>query len=254
MRFLHPKETRLAATMEQIMSLGKTCGVIVILSCYAPLQAASIVIISSTVSVQGRASGNVYSNADGGAISGATGDGSNWRASSSGSMSTSGATLNAVSELLSGRGDGWINSAYSTVTLSSVFQPLSSNLEFQFTGYTESHSWESFIDYTLTDLTTNLLIQSKRWAKETVVWTGGNSLPYSVTYPLNVGHQYRLDLFAKSEIGDFRDGSANLNLTIVPEPMSMLLLAPGLVGLTLRRNRKACLYRFHTNWVSTSSL
>jgi hypothetical protein len=53
-----------------------------------------------------------------------------------------------------------------------------------------------------------------------------------------VNHQYQLQLLARSAIGDFREGSVNLNLQIVPEPAPAGLLAIALAGTIFRRSRR----------------
>ncbi len=157
---------------------------------------------------------------------------------SSGSMTTSGATLNSLSRLIGGSGLEW-GYGFSRVTLISVFQPLSRNLVFEFTGSTGSHDFESYIDYALTDLTTNTLIENFRWAQEIGQgWTGGQSLPYTAQYMLDIAHEYQLNIYAQSRPGDFRSGYANLELTIVPETTSTLLAALSFVVITFRRNRR----------------
>jgi len=212
-----------------------TCAAILIFGHHAPLHAAAISIISSSVTVQGKAGANTYAGANNGNSNGITADGSTWSASSSGSITTTGANLSAVSDLLSGPGNSWINAGYSQVSLASVFQPLTPNITFKFTGSVRFHSDESYINYSLTDLTASTTVGSALWAYE-FGWTQ-DILPYTADMVLNVNHQYQLQLLARSAIGDFRQGYANLNLQIVPEPAPAALFAIALAGMILRRSR-----------------
>lgn len=211
------------------------CAVILALGFHAPLHAAAVSIISSSVTVQGKAGANTYSGANSGSITGTTGDGSTWRASSSGSITTTGASLSAVSDLLDGPGNSWINAGYSEVSLIGVFQPLTPNIKFEFTGSARFHSDESYINYSLTDLATSTTVGSALWAYE-FGWTQ-DMLPYTANVVLNVNHQYQLQLLARSAIGDFRQGYANLNLQIIPEPAPATILAIALAGMIFRRSR-----------------
>jgi hypothetical protein len=225
-------------TMKWTRRLMQSCAVILTLGLQHPLHAA-ISIISSSVSVQGRAAGNTYSGANNGSVTGTTGDGSTWEAVSSGSITPTGASLNATSRFLSGAGDGWWSAGYSQVSVTSVFQPLTPNITFKFTGSTGHHALESWINYTLTDLTASTLVQSASWKYEVFSgWTTQDILPYTANLTLNVNHQYHLQLHARSEIGDFRQGYANLNLKIVPEPAPAGLLAIALAGTIFRRSRR----------------
>lgn len=214
----------------------QACAAIMMLSLQSPLQAAAISIISSSATVQGKAGTNTYSGSNSGSITGITGDGSTWSASSSGSITTTGATLSAVSDLQSGPGNSWPNAAYSQVTLTSIFQPLTPDITFKFTGNARFHSNESYINYTLTDLTAAYSVATALWAYD-FGWTQ-DILPYTANLTLNVNHQYQLQLLARSAIGDFRQGYANLNLQIVPEPAPAGLLAIALAGMIFRRSRR----------------
>jgi len=214
-------------------------AVLPILMIQASSPAACISIVSSSISVAGNAGGNSYAGENSGESIGQTADGSIWMSASSGSMTTSGATLKSFSRLIGGSGRDW-GGGSSRVTLIGVFQPLSRDLVFEFSGLTGYHAFESYIDYTLTDLTTNTLIEGFHWAEETGLgWTGGQSLPYTAQYMLDLAHQYQLNIYARSYPGDFREGYANLELTIVPETTSTLLAALSFVVITFRRNRKS---------------
>ncbi len=213
------------------------CSIVVFFMPQVPLHAAYISLDSSTVTVAGRAGGNTYP--PGGSCTGTTGDGSTWFASSSGSMSSSGATLNAECHLVSGSGDAWMGAASSMVELKSDFWPLSRKLIFKFTGSTGDHSFESYCDYSLTDLTTNEPVDKRHWAWEyNWRWMGEDSLPYMDDYTFELDHKYQLILSANSRIGDLRQGYANLQLSIIPEPASLLLLGLGGFGLLSARKSK----------------
>lgn len=214
----------------------QACAAIMMLSLHSPLQAAAISIISSSVTVQGKAGANTYSGSNNGSTTGTTGDGSTWSASSSGSITTTGATLSAISDLVDGPGNSWSNAGYSQISLTSVFQPLTPNITFNFTGSARYHSYESYITYALTDLTASLSSGSALWAYD-FGWTQ-DELPYTANLTLNVNHQYQLQLLARSAIGDFRQGYANLSLQIVPEPAPAGLLAIAFAGMIFRRSRK----------------
>lgn len=216
-------------------TLARTCAAFLILGLHAPLHSA-IVILSSSITVEGKAGANTYSGTNSGSTTGTTADGSNWIASSSGSITTTGATVNAVSHWLGGPGNSWINAGYSQVSLTSAFQPLTSNITFKFTGSTRYHAFESWINYTLTDLTALSNVDTRVWAYD-FGWTQ-DILPYAANLTLNVNHQYQLQLLARSAIGDFREGSVNLNLQIVPEPAPAGLLAIALAGTIFRRSRR----------------
>lgn len=206
---------------------------------HAQLHAAVVSIISSSVAVQGMAGGNAYSGVDSGSTTGSTADGSTWRASSSGSITTNGASLSAVSNLQSGRGDDFLNAGYSQVLLTSVFQPLTPDVTFKFTGSTSYHAFESWMNYTLTDLTVSTLVLSASSKYEAWESPTQDIVPYTGNLRLNVNHQYQLQLLARSGIGDFRQGHANLNMQIIPEPAPAGLLAIALAGMISRRSRKA---------------
>lgn len=216
-------------------TLARISAAFLILGLNAPLQAAAIVIISSSITVEGKAGANTYSGTNSGSTTGTTADGSNWIASSSGSISTTGAALSAVSKLHSGRGDDFLYAGYSQVSLTSAFQPLTPNITFKFTGSTRYHAFESWINYTLTDLTALSNVDTRVWAYD-FGWTQ-DILPYTANLTLNVNHQYQLQLLARSAIGDFREGAVNLNLQIVPEPAPAGLLAIALAGMIFRRFR-----------------
>ena len=222
-----------------INRLRPACVAIMVLGSQVPLHAAAISIISSSITVHGKAGANIYSGSNNGNAIGTTGPPfalSQWTASSAGSITTTGATLNAVSELVDGNGDSYWIAGYSEVTLTCVFQPLSPNIIFNFTGSTGYRNFESYIDFTLKDLTTPANLRSARWAYDGF-WTQ-DALPYTANLSLNVGHEYELFMLARSTIGDQRRGFANLNLQIVPEPSSAALVVMGLAGLVFRRSRK----------------
>jgi len=217
---------------------------ILLLGIQAPSFAAVISILSSSFMVDGKAGASFYStsvngNSNSGSVVGTTGppsDLSEWKASSSGLITTSGVALTATSGLTLGSGSSFINSGYSQVSLASIFQPLSSRITFAFTGSTGVNAFESWVDYILTDLTLGTQIQSKRWAQDRGVW-GADSLPFTETYALDVTHQYELKLLARSSIGDSRQGYASLDLNIIPEPASAALLAIAAAGMTGLRRR-----------------
>ena len=218
--------------------LPVVCLVISTLASQAALHAAAISIISSSVAVQGRAGTNTYSGSNSGNTTGTTEDGSVWRASGSGSITVTGATLSAVSELIDGPGGiGREVPAESQVTLTSIFQPVTPNIIFNFTGSTRYHAFESYITFTVKDLAAPAItIKSANWAYDGF-WMQ-DSLPYSTSLSLDVGHQYELVLFAKSAVGDYRAGHATLDLQIVPEPTSAALVAMGFTGMICRRSRR----------------
>ncbi len=218
------------------MPLVQVCAAFLIPGLHAPLHAAAISIISSSVVVQGKAGETCYAGLHSGSSTGTTGDGSIWEAASSGSITSTRVTLNAISRMLTGAGDDWWNAGYSEVCMTSRFKPLSRNITFNFTGSTGYHAFESWIDYTLTDLTAATPFQSASWRYESDWVT--DSLPYTANLVLNVDHEYELLLLAKSTIGDSREGFANLELQIVPEPASAALLGIGLAGMIFRRSRK----------------
>jgi hypothetical protein len=223
------------------------CAAILISGFHAPLHAAVISIISSSVTVQSKAGQNSYSGTINGnsnsasitGINGPQGDLSEWEALSSGSITTTGAALSAVSRLINGSGNSVFNSGYSQVSLTSDFQPLTPNITFILSGSTGFQPNESYIDYSLTDLTVNGPIQSRRWAQDRGEWGnfGLDSLPYSSNLLLNTSHLYRLQLLTRSTNGDARQGYANLNLQIVPEPASAALVIIGFAGMIFRRTR-----------------
>lgn len=217
-------------------TLLRTCAAFLILGLHAPLHAAAIVIISSSITVEGKAGANTYSGTNSGSTAGTTADGSNWIASSSGFITTTGATVNAASDWLGGPGNSWITAGYSQVSLTSAFRPLTPNITFKFTGSTGYHAFESWINYTLTDLTALSNVDTRVWAYD-FGWTQ-HALPYTASLMLNVNHQYQLHLLARSAIGDFRQGYANLNLQIVPEPTPAALFSFTLAGMIFRRSRR----------------
>lgn len=209
-----------------------------ILTNQAPSNAACIAIVTSSVSVAGKAGANSYTQASSGECVGTTADGSIWKANSSGELTTSGATVNSSCDLISGSGSDWSPGGSSRATLIGVFRPFSPSLTFEFTGSAGYHAFESYIDYSLKDVTTNTLIDNIHWAQEWG-WEGGTSLPYTATYTLDMAHEYQLVIYAQSRTGDWRHGYSNLELKIVPEASPVLLATVGLVGLSLMRKRTA---------------
>lgn len=220
-------------------------GLVCLLAILESSRAAGIILESSSVSVVGRAGNATYSGSNTGQTSGFN-TASTWSAASSGTMTTSGATLDSLCLLVSGSGDDWIwNSAAATVTVTCIFQPVLTSLTFQFTGSSGRHFFESYSNYSLKNLNTNTLLDEVRWSTDQPYpnfsgWDNWQPLSYTATYPnLNLDHRYELTLLSQSQIGDFRNGWSNLQLVIVPEPSSSMLLSLGATGFLLHRRRAA---------------
>ncbi len=227
---------------------GIGCGLVCSLAILESSRAAGIILESSSVSVVGRAGNTTYSGSNAGQAAGFNTE-STWSATSSGTMTSSGATLDSQCRLVSGFGEDWIsNSAAATVTVTCVFQPILTSLTFKFTGSTGMHFFESYSNYSLRNLNTNILMDEVRWSTDQPYsnfsgWGNWKPQPYTTTYSnLNLDHRYELTLLSQSQIGDFRNGWSNLQLVIVPEPSSIMLLSLGATGLLLHRRRALTVY------------
>lgn len=113
-----------------------------------------------------------------------------------------------------------------------IFSPLAAHLQFQYAGGVEMHAFENKVWARLFDITDNLLVDYRQWTTELSLGLAFNE---AADYTLNLGHQYELQLYAKVFAGDNPGVTSSLEVSIVPEPCSLVLL--GLGGLLLRRCR-----------------
>lgn len=113
-----------------------------------------------------------------------------------------------------------------------VFSPLATNLQFQYAGSVEMHAFENKVWARVFDITDNLLVDYRQWTTEL---SSGLTFNESADYTLNLEHQYELQLYAKVFAGDNPGVTSSLEVSIVPEPCSLILL--GLGGLVLLRCR-----------------
>lgn len=110
------------------------------------------------------------------------------------------------------------------------FEVDSPDLVLAYSGLTMAHSFENWCDYTLTDMTTNTVLDSHRWATEDFELQF-----YSVVnYTLDPAHTFELSLHSYADSGDLAGSMSTLTCAVVPEPATGLALG-ALLGCLRRR-------------------
>jgi hypothetical protein len=127
-----------------------------------------------------------------------------------------------------------------------VFTPFSREISISLSGQIGVWWFENQARMTLTDLNTNSLVSTYQSPSYTGINPFSGSSNDMTNYPvswntaldLDPEHQYRLVLFVGAKRGEGGDGSASLNLTLVPEP-AISLLAGMVALLVCGRRRRA---------------
>lgn len=113
-----------------------------------------------------------------------------------------------------------------------IFSPLTTHLQFQYVGSVEMHASENKVSAKVYDITDGLFIDQHEWTTEFPSLIAFNEVE---DYTFDLSHQYELQLYAKFFSGDNPGATSSLDVSIVPEPCSLLLL--GLGGLVLRKRK-----------------
>ncbi len=102
-----------------------------------------------------------------------------------------------------------------------VFKPTTDALQIAFTGQSSGHYFENYGYFTLENLDTSVVLDSRNWEYEGH-WIG-DALPYTGIYDVLLEDQYRLTVGVNGALPDFRQGDMHLDATFVPEPASIIL-------------------------------
>jgi len=113
-----------------------------------------------------------------------------------------------------------------------IFSPLADHLQFQYAGSVEMHAFENKVSARLYDTTDNLLVDYRQWTTEL---SAGLAFNETEDYTFDLSHQYELQLYAKVFAGDNPGVTSSLEVSIVPEPCSLVLLGLGVLVLRSRR-------------------
>jgi hypothetical protein len=121
--------------------------------------------------------------------------------------------------------------------VSYLFYPNATALTIAFEGTSGFHSFESGLTYLLRDVTTGDILDEKSWERELGSWVD-DVLPYTSTYDVELSHTYSIAVGAYAELGDMREGFAQLAAIVTPEPSSLALLGIALTAAAgWRRSR-----------------
>lgn len=111
-----------------------------------------------------------------------------------------------------------------------IFSPLTAHLQFQYSGSVEPHAFENKIWLSIYDITDSLFVDDRKWSTESPI---GISFIEYTNYTFDPSHQYELQLYAAVFAGDNPGVTSSLDVSIIPEPCSLLLL--GLGSLVFRK-------------------
>ncbi len=115
-----------------------------------------------------------------------------------------------------------------------VFKPTTDALQIEFAGQSSGHYFENYGYFTLENLDTSVVLDSRKWEYEGH-WIG-DALPYTGIYDVLQEDQYKLTVGVNGALPDFRSGYMHLEATIIPESATILLLGFGaVIVLGLRR-------------------
>jgi hypothetical protein len=84
-----------------------------------------------------------------------------------------------------------------------VFKPTTDSLQIQFTDQGTGHATENWGYFTLENIDTSMVLDSRQWAYEPGYgWMGGNVLPYTGVYDVLLDEQYRLIMGVNGALND----------------------------------------------------
>ena len=120
-----------------------------------------------------------------------------------------------------------------------LFHPNAIALTIAFDGAAGYHSFESGLVYLLRDVTTDETLDTRSWEFEDSVGWVDDVLPYTNTYVMDLSHTYSLSVGAYAQLGDQREGFAQLAALLTPEPGSAVLWGVALAAAARLRRRRA---------------
>ena len=104
-----------------------------------------------------------------------------------------------------------------------IFKPTTDVLQIEFTGQGTGHAFENWGYFTLENLDTSAVLDSRQWAYEPGYGWENDILPYSGVYNVGTGDEYRLTIGVNGALNDWRGGDIHLDAAFVPEPASITL-------------------------------
>lgn len=105
-----------------------------------------------------------------------------------------------------------------------TFSPIATRLQFQYSGAVEMHFFENIVSVSLYDITDDIPVDFRKWTTEI---SSGISFTEDVSYTLDPSHIYQMQLYATVLAGDNPGVTSSLEVSIIPEPFSLVVLGLG---------------------------